>query len=84
MNYNQPVETLSKNHFKAHHQIMDDYKSLIIYEEEMESYKDFLESQHYQKPKSQVIKILKRIIENKVFLGWNCEFEKEQLKTLEE
>lgn len=82
MNCNQPVETLSKNHFKAYHQIMDDYKNLALFENEMEVYNDFKESQQYLKAKEQVKITLTRIIENKSFLGWNYEAEKEQLNDL--
>ena len=82
MNCNQPIETLTKNHFKAYHQVMDDYKNLASFENEMEAYKDFKESQQYLKAKSQVQSILVRIIENKSFLGWNYESESEELKAL--
>jgi regulator of sigma D len=81
MNCNQPVETLSKKHFAAYNQVIDDYKSLAMFEQEMEVYSDFKESQEYQKAKSQAKKILTRIIENKAFLGWNYEAESIELKT---
>lgn len=82
MNCNQPVETLSKKHFAAYHQIMDDYKSLAMFEQEMEVYVGFKKSQQYLKAQGQIKKILSRIIENKSFLGWNYEAEMYQIKTL--
>jgi hypothetical protein len=81
MNCNQPVETLSKRHFASYHQVMDDYKKLAMFEQEMESYSYFKQSQQYQKAKAEVKKILSRIIENKSFLGWNYEAEADQLKS---
>jgi len=80
MNCNQPVETLSKKHFAAYYQIMDDYKKLAMFEQEMDAYCGFQESQQYLKAKEEVKKVLSRIIENKSFLGWNYESEKDQLK----
>jgi len=82
MNCNQPVETLSKKHFAAYHQIMDDYKKLAMFEQEMDAYFGFQESQQYLKAKDEVKKVLSRIIENKSFLGWNHEWETDQLKGL--
>jgi len=82
MNCNQPVETLSKKHFQAYHQVMDDYKNLASFENEMEAYKDFKESQQYLKAKDQCKRTLTRIIENKSILGWNYDAEKEELSNL--
>jgi len=82
MNCNQPVETLSKNHFKAYHQVMDDYKTLAMFESEMEAFSDNINGKHYLKAKDQVKKTLSRIIENKSILGWNYDFEKEDLRNL--
>ena len=82
MNCNQPIETLSKKHFAAYHQIMDDYKSLAMFEQEMEVHIGFKESQQYCKAQEQVKKTLSRIIENKSILGWNHEWEKDQLKSI--
>ena len=82
MNCNQPVETLSKKHFAAYNQVIDDYKSLLAFENEMEVWKGFKESPNYKKAKEQVILLLSRIIENKSYLGWNYEAELIELKTL--
>jgi hypothetical protein len=82
MNCNQPVETLSKKHFAGYHQIMDDYKNLAMFEQEMEVWIGFKESQPYLKSKENVILILSRIIKNKTFLGWNSDAEIEQFNLL--
>ena len=82
MNCNQPIETLSKNHFKAYNQIYDDYKNLAMFEQEMEAYVGFQETEPYQNAQSKVKRILERIISNKAMLGWNYEAEQEQYNTL--
>jgi hypothetical protein len=58
----------SVKHFVAFHQIVDDYKLLVFYEQELESQnytrKKFID----EKTKKEIIFLLERIILNKKFL----------------
>ena len=75
----QPIQTLSKLHFNAYNQILDDYVKLQQFEQEMQAWEDFKQSQEYLKAKSVVKDTLLRIIANKHILMWDFRAEQEQL-----
>jgi hypothetical protein len=74
----------SKRHFIAYNQTLEDYANLLAFENEMEVWESFEESDNYIKAKLNVVKILERLIINKEFLGVDNEAEIIQLNLLHE
>jgi len=74
----------SKRHFIAYNQTLEDYANLLAFENEMEVWESFEESDNYIKAKLNVVKILERLIINKEFLGVDNEAEIIQLNLLRE
>ena len=74
----------SKRHFIAYNQTLEDYANLLAFENEMEVWESFEESDNYIKAKSNVVRILERLITNKELLGVDNEAEIIQLNLLTE
>ncbi|MBY0486486.1 MAG: hypothetical protein K2P85_04770 [Flavobacteriaceae bacterium] len=78
--YNVPI--LSKTHFAAYLQVIDDYKSLLVYEQELSLYSDEKKKNSYGRIKNDIIFLLQRIIENKNILKENTKSDQEYLVSL--
>lgn len=69
---------LSVKHFSAYQQVIDDYKSLQIYESEL-LYMNNKKTSNYERVKNEVVVLLERIIKNKNFLNENTKADQEYL-----
>jgi hypothetical protein len=69
---------LSVRHFSAYQQVIDDYKSLLIYENEL-MYMNNKKTSNYERVKNEVVVLLERIIKNKNFLNENTKADQEYL-----
>lgn len=76
------VSILSKQHFVAYHQVVDDYKTLLIYENELSLNHNVKKKSNYDRIKQEIIVLLQRIIANKNVLKENTLADVEYLKTL--
>jgi hypothetical protein len=73
------IELLSKNHFLAYNQVVEDYKSLLVYEQELALYNQEKRKFSHIRIKNEIVILLKRIIENKNFLCISTKADEEYL-----
>ena len=76
------MSILSLKHFSAFNQVVEDYKSLLFYEQELLNYEDDKRKASYDRVKKEIIFLLKRIIENKNILKENTSADQEYLNKL--
>lgn len=76
------VAILSVKHFTAFNQVVEDYKSLLFYEQELMNYQDDRRKTSYERVKKEIIFLLKRIIKNKDILEENTKADQEYLNEL--
>lgn len=76
------VFILSKDHFAAYNQVIDDYKSLLVYEQELIHHIDGRRKSSYERIKNEIIFLIQRIIENKNILKENTKADQEYLNSL--
>jgi hypothetical protein len=76
------VAILSIKHFTAFNQVVEDYKSLLFYEQELINYEDDRRKASYERVKKEIIFLLKRIIKNKDILEENTRADQEYLNKL--
>lgn len=58
----------SVKHFVAYNQLVDDYRLLVFYEQELESQNYLRKKSMYERTRKEIIFLLERIILNKNFL----------------
>ncbi|GAA4054053.1 hypothetical protein [Flavobacterium chungnamense] len=76
------VAILSIKHFTAFNQVVEDYKSLLFYEQELINYEDDRRKASYERVKKEIIFLLRRIIKNKDILEENTKADQEYLSKL--
>lgn len=76
------VAILSIKHFTAFNQVVEDYKSLLFYEQELLNYEFDRRKTSYERVKKEIIFLLKRIIRNKEILEENTKADQEYLNKL--
>ncbi|GAA4080430.1 hypothetical protein GCM10022389_28170 [Flavobacterium cheonanense] len=76
------IAILSIKHFTAFNQVVEDYKSLLFYEQELINYEDDKRKASYERVKKEIIFLLKRIIKNKDILEENTKADQEYLNKL--
>jgi hypothetical protein len=76
------MSILSLKHFSAFNQVVEDYKSLLFYEQELLNYEDNKRKASYERVKKEIIFLLRRIIENKNILKENTNADQEYLNKL--
>jgi hypothetical protein len=76
------VAILSIRNFEAYQQVIDDYRSLLLYESELLLYSNEKRKSNYNRIKNEIIFLLERIIVNKNILKENTMADHEYLKTL--
>jgi hypothetical protein len=74
---------LSKDHFAAYRQVVSDYTLLLALEDQLKIYKSSEKNRTVVRVKKEIILILTRIIENKIFLAENAEADTEYLERLQ-
>jgi len=73
------IAILSIKHFSAFNQVVEDYKALSFYEQELLNYEDDRRKTSYERVKKEIIFLLKRIIKNKDILEENTKADQEYL-----
>jgi hypothetical protein len=76
------VAILSIRNFEAYQQVIDDYRSLLLYENELLLYSNEKRKSNYNRIKNEIIILLERVIVNKNILKENTFADDEYLKTL--
>jgi hypothetical protein len=76
------VAILSIRNFEAYQQVIDDYRSLLLYENELLLYSNEKKKSNYNRIKNEIIFLLERVIVNKNILKENTFADHEYLKTL--
>lgn len=78
------VALLSKHHFAAYNQVVEDYKSLIALENELSRFSDGKRKTGYNRIKNEIVMLLERIIKNKTILKENTLLDDDYLNQLKE
>lgn len=73
---------ISIKHFAAYNQIIEDYKSLLVYEQELLRYDGVKRKTSSGRIKNEIIFLLHRIIENKNILKENSEADQNYISKL--
>tara|TARA_R110000823_G_scaffold252037_1_gene374737 strand:- start:564 stop:821 length:258 start_codon:yes stop_codon:yes gene_type:complete len=75
------ISILSIKHFVAYNQVVEDYKTLIIYERELSLCHNRKKKANYDRIRDEIIFLLQRIIDNKNILKENTSADQEYLIT---
>jgi hypothetical protein len=73
---------LSKNHFVAYNQIVQDYSTIVMFENELINLKNFKNSKAIKKIESEIVLLLTRVIENKKILNQTYDLDMVHLQSM--
>jgi hypothetical protein len=73
---------LSKNHFVAYNQIVQDYSTIVMFENELINLKNFKNSKAIKKIESEIVLLLTRVIENKKILNFTYDLDMVHLQSM--